>query len=113
MAGRTSGAAVISRHTRHAAASFRDEHSHAADYACAAEAGTVVAASAVQESQGFAALAQSVPAREYAGRTVTFRAEVRAEGVADEAGLHLLGGMPTGPVSLPKSVTVPLAGSTD
>ena len=32
---------------------------------------------------------------------------------AGKAGLHLLGGMPTGPVSLPKSVTVPLAGSTD
>jgi hypothetical protein len=46
------------------------------------------------------------------GRSVTFRAEVRAEGVTGEAGLHLLGGMPTGPVSLPDRVTVPVAAST-
>ena len=70
-------------------------------------------AAAVEEPEGFAALAQSVLAREYVGRTVTFRAEVRTEDVADEAGLHLLGGMPTGPVSLPRSLTVPLTGSTD
>jgi hypothetical protein len=93
--------------------SFRDEQSHAADYGCAAEAGTAVVASAVQEPEGFAALAQSVLMHEYVGRTVTFRAEVRTEGVTGEAGLHLLGGMPTGPVSLPKSVTASLAGSTD
>jgi hypothetical protein len=93
--------------------SFRDEQSHAADYACAAEAGTAVVASAVEKPEGFAALAQSVLIHEYVGRKVTFRAEVRTEGVTDGAGLHLLGGMPTGPVSLPKSVTVPLAGSTD
>jgi hypothetical protein len=93
--------------------SFREEQSHAADYACAAEARTAVVASAVQEPEGFAALAQSILVHEYAGRTVTFRAEVRTEGVTSEAGLHLLGGMPTGLVSLPKSVTVPLAGSAD
>jgi hypothetical protein len=93
--------------------SFRDEHSHAADYECAAEAGTAVVASAVPEPEGFAALAQSVLVHEYVGRTVTFRAEVRTEGVTNEAGLHLLGGMPTGPISLPNSVTVPLAGNTD
>jgi hypothetical protein len=93
--------------------SFRDEHSHAADYACTADAGTAVLAAAVQDPEGFAALTQSVLARKYVGRTVTFRAEVRTEDVANEAGLHLLGGMPTGPISLPKSVTVPLAGSND
>ena len=48
------------------------------------------------DPEGFAALAQSVLAHKYVGRTVTFRAEVRTEGVANEAGLHLLGGMPTG-----------------
>jgi hypothetical protein len=89
--------------------SFRDEPAHAADYACAAEAGTAVLASAGWEPEGFAALAQSVLVHEYVGRTVTFR----AEGVMNQAGLHLLGGMPTGPVSLPNSVTVPLAGSAD
>jgi hypothetical protein len=92
--------------------SFRDAPSHAADYVCSAESGTAVLASAVQEPQGSAVLAQSVLAREYAGRTVTFRAEVRTESVTDQAGLHLLGGMPTGPVSLPHSVIVPLSGST-
>ena len=89
--------------------SFRDEQSHEADYACAAEAGTAVVAASVEEPEGFAALAQSVLVHEYVGRTVTFR----AEGVMNQAGLHLLGGMPTGPVSLPNSVTVPLAGSAD
>jgi hypothetical protein len=79
----------------------------------AAEAGTAVVAATIGEPEGFAALAQSVLVHEYAGRAVTFRAEVRPEGVTNEAGLHLLGGMPTGPVSLPKSVTVPLAGNTD
>jgi hypothetical protein len=64
---------------------------------------------AAWEPEGFAALAQSVLVHEYVGRTVTFR----AEGVMNQAGLHLLGGMPTGPVSLPNSVTVPLAGSAD
>jgi hypothetical protein len=93
--------------------SFREEQSHAADYACAAEAGTAVVASAVPEPEGLAALAQSVLIHEYVGHTVTFRAEVRTEGVTSEAGLNLLGGMPAGPVSLPKSVTVSLAGSTD
>jgi len=81
--------------------SFRDEPARAADYACAAEAGTAVLASAAGAPEGFAALAQSVLAHEYVGRTVTFRAEVRTEGVMNQAGLHLLGGMPTGPVSLP------------
>ena len=93
--------------------SFRDGQSHAADYACAAEAGTAVVAAAVEEPEGFAALAQSVLDHECVGRTVTFLAEVRTEDVADEAGLHPLGGMPTGPVSLPEGLTVPLAGSND
>jgi hypothetical protein len=93
--------------------SFRDDPAHEADYGCAAEAGTAVVASAVGEPAGFAALAQSVLIHEYVGRTATFRAEIRTEAVTGEAGLHLLGGMPTGPVSLPKSVTAPLAGSTD
>ena len=68
--------------------SFRDEHPHEADYKCAAETGTAVVASAVAEPAGFAVLAQSVLAREHVGRTVTFRADVRAEGVTGEAGVH-------------------------
>ena len=68
--------------------SFRDEHLHEADYKCAAETGTAVVASAVAEPAGFAVLAQSVLARKYVGRTVTFRADVRAEGVTGEAGVH-------------------------
>jgi len=93
--------------------SFRDDQAQAADYACVVEDGTAVVQAAVDQPEGFAALAQSVLIDEYVGRTVTFRAEVRTEDVADEAGLHLLGGMPTGPVSLPKSLTVPLSGSSD
>ena len=93
--------------------SFRDDPARAADYACAVDDAAAVVRAAVDRPDGFAALGQSVLIDEYVGRTVTFRAEVRTEGVADEAGLHLLGGMPTGPISLPKSLTVPLSGSSD
>ena len=37
--------------------------------------------------------------------------EVRTEDVADQAGLHLLTGIPHGPVSPPGRLTIPLAGS--
>jgi bifunctional DNase/RNase len=93
--------------------SFRDPDPDAAGYRCAAEAGVAVVASATDKPEGAAALAQSVLVHEYVGRTVTFRAEIRTEDVADEAGLHLLGGMPTGPVSLEKSLTAPMSGSND
>jgi bifunctional DNase/RNase len=93
--------------------SFRDEYAHAGDYTCAAQAGRAVVASVVEQPGGLAALSQSVLVHEYVGRTVIFRAEVRTEGVTNEAGLHLLGGMPTGPVSVPKGLTVPLSGGND
>jgi bifunctional DNase/RNase len=93
--------------------SFRDEYAHAGDYSCAAEAGRAVVRSVVEQPAGLAALSQSVLVHEYVGRTVIFRAEVRTEGVANEAGLHLLGGMPTGPVSVPEGLTVPLSGGND
>ena len=47
-----------------------------------------------------AAPAPSVLIHDYAGRTVTFRTEARTEGGTGEAGLHVLGSMPTGPISL-------------
>jgi hypothetical protein len=93
--------------------SFRDEYAHAGDYTCAAEAGSAVVSCVVEQPAGLAALSQSVLVHEYVGHTAIFRAEVRTEGVADEAGLHLLGGMPTGPVSVPKGLTVPLSGGND
>jgi hypothetical protein len=93
--------------------SFRDADPGAADYTCAAEAGVAVIEAAADKPEGAAALAQSVLVHEYVGRRVSFRAEVRTEDVADVAGLHLLGGMPTGPVSLEKSLTAPLSGSND
>ena len=41
------------------------------------------------EPYGFALLGQVIFADDYRGRAVTFRAEVRAEGVAERAELHL------------------------
>lgn len=93
--------------------SFRDSGPGAGDYTCASAGGVAVIEAAAGQPEGAAALAQSVLLHEYVGRPVTFRAEVRTEDVTAEAGLHLLGGMPTGPVSLDRSLTVPLAGGSD
>lgn len=62
---------------------------HWRDYSCTAEEHSAVLRSAVPEPYGFAVLRQAVLAEDYRGATVVFGGELRATGVADQAGLFL------------------------
>ena len=46
-------------------------------------------AATVGEPAGSAVLVQAIAAEDYRGRTVTFRGQLRATGIASQAGLHL------------------------
>ena len=59
------------------------------DYSCAAADQSAVLAAAVPEPAGSAALVQAIYADDYRGGTVTFRGQLRATGLAGQAGLHL------------------------
>jgi hypothetical protein len=63
--------------------------SHWHDYAAAAAAPAAMLAAAVPDPHGTARLAQAIRADDYLGATVTFRAQVRAAGVAGHASLEL------------------------
>jgi hypothetical protein len=56
------------------------------DYSCTAANQSAVLAAAVPEPAGSAVLVQAIAAEDYRGRTVTFRGQLRATGLA---GLHL------------------------
>jgi hypothetical protein len=62
---------------------------HDQDYSCTAEDGRVILAAAVPGPAGFAVLSQEIEAEDYHDRTVTFRGDLRATGVAGRAGLVL------------------------
>ena len=66
------------------------------DYSCTAADQSAVLAASVPEPDGSAVLVQAIAAEDYRGRTVTFRGQLRATGVAGQAGLHLA---VTGPLS--------------
>jgi len=71
---------------------------HWRDYSCATEDGQAILASAVPEPAGYAVLVQTIDAAEdYRGRTVTFRGQLRATGIAGHAGLHLAAGLAVEP----------------
>ena len=70
---------------------------HWQDYSRAASNGTAMLASAVPEPAGSAVLFQEIYADDYRGRTVTFRGQLRAAGVAGQAGLQLAAGRPVDP----------------
>ncbi|HLK77126.1 MAG TPA: bifunctional nuclease domain-containing protein [Streptosporangiaceae bacterium] len=59
------------------------------DYSCTIEDGRVILTAAVPEPAAFAFLMQEIYAEDYHDRTVTFRGDLRATGVADRAGLLL------------------------
>ncbi len=63
--------------------------SHWQDYSCITENGAAILSAAVPEPCGSAYLGQVIFADDYRGRTVTFRAEVRAEDVTGTAELRL------------------------
>ena len=59
------------------------------DYSCIIEGGRAILAATVPEPAAFAFLCQEIFAEDYQDRTVTFRGDLRATGVADRAGLVL------------------------
>ena len=60
------------------------------DYSCTAAGPAAVLAATVPEPWlALAVLVQAIAAADYRGRTVTFRGQLRATGIACEAGLHL------------------------
>ncbi len=100
------------------AGSFSDDGQPAGpDYSCAAADRSAVLAATVREPAGSAVLVQAIAAEDYRGRTVTFRGQLRATGLAGQAGLHLaVSGPPAGPLGAPlldhgSSLTAP--GSSD
>jgi RNA polymerase sigma-70 factor, ECF subfamily len=62
---------------------------HRQDYECVTQGQSVVLRSAVPQPHGFAAVRQAILADGYRDSTVAFRADLRAVGVADQAGLFL------------------------
>jgi len=70
--------------------SFSDDGQPAGqDYSCTAANQSAVLAATVPEPAGSAVLVQAIAAEDYRGRTVTFRGQLRATGMAGQAGLHL------------------------
>ena len=59
------------------------------DYSCTAADQSAVLAATVPEPAGSAVLVQAIAAEDYRGRPVTFRGQLRATGIAGQAGLHL------------------------
>jgi len=80
------------------AGSFLDAgRPHWQDYSCTAADRSAVLACAVLEPSGSAVLFQEIYAEDYGGAVVTFRGQLRATGVAGQAGLHLAAGRPDQP----------------
>jgi hypothetical protein len=72
------------------AGSFSDDGQPAGpDYSCTAANQSAVLAATVPEPAGSAVLVQAIAAEDYRGRAVTFRGQLRATGLAGQAGLHL------------------------
>jgi hypothetical protein len=72
------------------ASSFSDDDQPAGqDYSCTAADQSAALAATVPEPAGSAVLVQTIAAEDYRGRTVTFRGQLRAAGIAGQAGLHL------------------------
>ncbi len=72
------------------AGSFTDDGQPAGpDYSCTAAGQSAVLAATVPEPAGSAVLAQAIAAEDYRGAAVTFRGQLRATGMAGQAGLHL------------------------
>jgi hypothetical protein len=72
------------------AGSFSDDGQPAGpDYSGTAAGQSATLAATVTEPAGSAVLAQAIFADDYRGRAVTFRGQLRATGLAGQAGLHL------------------------
>jgi hypothetical protein len=71
------------------------------DYSCAAADRSAVLAATAGEPAGSAVLVQAIVAEDYRGAAVTFRGQLRATGIAGQAGLHLTVSTPGGPAGPP------------
>jgi len=72
------------------------------DYSGTAAGQSAVLAATVPEPADAAVLVQAIYAEDYRGAAVTFRGQLRATGLAGQAGLHLaVSGPPDGPLSRP------------
>src|SRR6202041_2816818 len=85
------------------AGSFSDDGQPAGpDYSGTAAGQSAVLAATVPEPAGSAVLVQAIYADDYRGAAVTFRGQLRATGVAGQAGLHLaVSRPPDGPAGAP------------
>ena len=66
------------------------------DYSCTAAGRSAVLAATVPEPAGSAVLIQTIAAEDYRDTGVTFRGQLRATGIAGQAGLHLAAVAPFG-----------------
>ena len=79
------------------AGSFSDDGQPAGpDYSCTAADQSAVLAATVPEPAGSAVLVQTIAAEDYRDTAVTFRGQLRATGLAGQAGLHLAAVAPFG-----------------
>jgi len=67
------------------------------DYSCTAADRSAGLAARVPEPAGSAVLVQAIAAEDYRGAAVTFRGQLRATGMAGQAGLHLAVSRPPSP----------------
>jgi hypothetical protein len=66
-----------------------DDQPASQDYSCTAADQSGALAATVPEPAGSAVLVQTIAAEDYRGRTVTFRGQLRAAGIAGQAALYL------------------------
>jgi hypothetical protein len=83
------------------------------DYSCTAADRSVVLAATVPEPVGAAVLVQTIAAEDYRDTGVTFRGQLRATGVAGQAGLHLTAVAPYGVLLRDHGSSLTAPGSSD
>lgn len=90
-----------------------DGHPAGPDYSCTAADGSAVLAAAVPEPAGSAVLVQTIAAENYRDTGVTFRGQLRATGIAGQAGLHLAAVAPFGAPLRDHGSSLTAPGSSD
>jgi hypothetical protein len=90
-----------------------DGHPAGPDYSCTAADGSAVLAAAVPEPAGSAVLVQAIAAENYRDTGVTFRGQLRATGIAGQAGLHLAAVAPFGAPLRDHGSSLTAPGSSD
>jgi len=83
------------------------------DYSCTAADRSAILAAAVPEPAGSAFLVQTIAAEHYRDTGVTFRGQLRATGIAGQAGLHLAAVAPFGAPLRDHGSSLTAPGSSD